>query len=76
MKVKLGETKSATRVLRAGEQLTVITPRGRTSLTLFDPFHFEQEDSAAAGRLTAMMPGRVVKLMAMAPIVGTIQKKV
>ena len=64
LKVKLGETKAATRVLRAGDQLTVITPRGRTSLTLFDPFHFEQEDTGAAGRLTAMMPGRVVKVMA------------
>ena len=64
LKVKLGESKAATRVLRAGDQLTVITPRGRTSLTLFDPFHFEQEDTGAAGRLTAMMPGRVVKVMA------------
>ena len=64
LKVKLGETKSATRVLRAGDQLTVITPRGRTLLMLFDPFHFEQEDTGAAGRLTAMMPGRVVKVMA------------
>ena len=64
LKVKLGESKAATRVLRAGEQLTVITPRGRTSLTLFDPFHFEQEDTGATGRLTAMMPGRVVKVMA------------
>jgi 3-methylcrotonyl-CoA carboxylase alpha subunit len=64
LKVKLGESKAATRVLRAGDQLTVITPRGRTSLTLFDPFHFEQEDTSAAGRLTAMMPGRVVKVMA------------
>ncbi|MEO8103206.1 MAG: acetyl/propionyl/methylcrotonyl-CoA carboxylase subunit alpha [Betaproteobacteria bacterium] len=64
LKVKLGDAKTATRVLRAGNQLTVITPRGRIALTLFDPFHFEQEDSGAAGRLTAMMPGRVVKLMA------------
>ena len=64
LKVKLGETKSATRVLRAGDQLTIITPHGRASLLLFDPFHFEQEDAGAAGRLTAMMPGRVVKVMA------------
>ncbi len=64
LKVKLGESKTATRVLRAGDLITVITPRGRTALTLFDPFHFEQEDTGAAGRLTAMMPGRVVKIMA------------
>ena len=64
LKVRLGETKAATRVLRAGDQLTVITPKGRTSLNVFDPFHFEQEDAGAAGRLTAMMPGRVVKILA------------
>lgn len=64
LKIKLGESKAATRVLRAGDQITVITPRGRTALTLFDPFYFEQEDAGAAGRLTAMMPGRVVKVMA------------
>ena len=66
LKVRLGGAKSATRVLRAGDALTVITPSGRHALTIFDPFHFEQEDSGAAGRLTAMMPGRVVKVMASA----------
>ena len=66
LKVELGATKAATRVLRVGDQLTIITPLGRTSLTLFDPFHFEQEVTGAAGRLTAMMPGRVVKVMAKA----------
>ena len=64
LKVTLDASKTATRVLRAGDQVTVITPQGRTSLTQFDPYHFEQEDSGAAGRLTAMMPGRVVKVMA------------
>ena len=62
--VKLGGMKSATRILRAGDSITVITPKGRHALTLFDPFYFEQEDTGAAGRLTAMMPGRVVKVMA------------
>ena len=64
LKVSLGEMKSATRVLRAGDSITVITPKGRHVLTLFDPYYFEQEDAGAAGRLTAMMPGRVVKVMA------------
>ena len=64
LKVRLGDAKFATRVVRAGDALTVITPTTRASLTLFDPYHFEQEDTGAAGRLTAMMPGRVVKLMA------------
>ncbi|MEP7155241.1 MAG: acetyl/propionyl/methylcrotonyl-CoA carboxylase subunit alpha [Betaproteobacteria bacterium] len=66
LKVTLGNGKTALRVLRAGDQFTVITAQGRTSLTLFDPFYFEQEDTGAAGRLTAMMPGRVVKVMASA----------
>ena len=64
LKIRLGDMKSATRVLRAGDAFTVITPTGRHALTVFDPFHFEQEDTGADGRLTAMMPGRVVKVMA------------
>jgi 3-methylcrotonyl-CoA carboxylase alpha subunit len=66
LKVRLGDEKFATRVLRAGEAITVITAESRARLTLFDPFHFEQEDSGTAGRLTSMMPGRVVKLIAKA----------
>ena len=66
IKIRLDGAKFATRVLRAGDDITVITPAGRHALTLFDPFHFEQEDSGADGRLTAMMPGRVVKVMAKA----------
>ncbi len=64
LKVRLGEAKFAARVVRAGDALTAIDVTTRASLTLFDPYHFEQEDAGAAGRLTAMMPGRVVKLMA------------
>jgi 3-methylcrotonyl-CoA carboxylase alpha subunit len=66
LKIKLGDAKNATHVLRAGDALTVITPAGRHALTLFDPFHFEADDSGADGRLTALMPGRVVKVMAKA----------
>ncbi len=66
IKIRLDGAKFATRVLRAGDDITVITPAGRHALTLFDPFHFEQEDTGADGRLTAMMPGRVVKVMAKA----------
>jgi 3-methylcrotonyl-CoA carboxylase alpha subunit len=42
----------------------VLTDVGRLLLEIFDPFYFAAEDSANEGRLTAMMPGRVVKLMA------------
>jgi 3-methylcrotonyl-CoA carboxylase alpha subunit len=72
LKVRLGDEKSATRVLRAGEAITVITAESRAHFTLFDPFHFEQEDTGATGRLTSMMPGRVVKLIAKA---GDVVKK-
>lgn len=64
LKVKLGDTKTAVRVVRAGDAISVVTATNRVALTLFDPFHFEQADTGADGRLTAMMPGRVVKLMA------------
>lgn len=64
LKIKLGDTKTAVRVVRAGDALSVITATNRVALDLFDPFHFEQADTGADGRLTAMMPGRVVKLMA------------
>jgi 3-methylcrotonyl-CoA carboxylase alpha subunit len=64
LQVTLGGMKSVVRVVRAGDDITVLTEHGRVSLTLFDPFHFESDDSANEGRLTAMMPGRVVKLMA------------
>jgi 3-methylcrotonyl-CoA carboxylase alpha subunit len=64
MNVKLGEAKIVVSVVRAGDALTVITETGRAELRLFDPFHFEGDDSVNEGRLTAMMPGRVVKLLA------------
>ncbi|MBI3715955.1 MAG: acetyl/propionyl/methylcrotonyl-CoA carboxylase subunit alpha [Betaproteobacteria bacterium] len=64
--VTLGEHKLVASVVRADDNLTVITSSGRAELTLFDPYHFEGDDSANEGRLTAMMPGRVVKLMAKA----------
>jgi 3-methylcrotonyl-CoA carboxylase alpha subunit len=64
MQVNLGESKIAVTVVRAGDALTVITATARASLTLFDPFHFDSADAGNEGRLTAMMPGRVVKLMA------------
>lgn len=64
LQVTLGAAKSVVRVVRAGDDVTVLTEHGRVALQLFDPFHFEGDDSANEGRLTAMMPGRVVKLMA------------
>jgi 3-methylcrotonyl-CoA carboxylase alpha subunit len=72
LKVRLGADEFGARVLRAGDAITVLTADSRVALTLFDPYHFEQEDGGGGGRLTSMMPGRVVKLLAKA---GDVVKK-
>ena len=51
------------RVLRLGEHLTAITPQGRYELERVDPFHYEPADTLPDARLTALMPGRVVKVL-------------
>jgi len=58
-----GETYFA-RVARHGNRLSAVTPRGRHALELVDPFHYEPADALPDARLTALMPGRVVKVMA------------
>ncbi|HSN20475.1 MAG TPA: acetyl-CoA carboxylase biotin carboxylase subunit [Usitatibacter sp.] len=60
-----GETYFA-RVVRLGERLSATTPRGRHELELVDPFHYEPADALPDARLTALMPGRVVKVLAAA----------
>jgi len=54
------------RVSRLGDLLSATTPRGRYEMRLVDPFHYEPTDSLPDARLTALMPGRVVKVMAKA----------
>jgi 3-methylcrotonyl-CoA carboxylase alpha subunit len=66
-----GETYVA-RVARLGDRLSVTTPQGRHEVDLVDPFHYEPADALPDARLTALMPGRVVKIMAGA---GTRVKK-
>jgi 3-methylcrotonyl-CoA carboxylase alpha subunit len=51
-------------VARLGSKLSAVVPAGRHELELVDPFHYEPADSLPDARLTALMPGRVVKLMA------------
>jgi 3-methylcrotonyl-CoA carboxylase alpha subunit len=53
-------------VSRLGALLCAVTPKGRYELELVDPFHYEPPDALPDARLTALMPGRVVKLMARA----------
>jgi 3-methylcrotonyl-CoA carboxylase alpha subunit len=50
-------------VVRLRERLSAVTPRGRYDLELVDPFHYEPADALPDARLTALMPGRVVRLM-------------
>jgi 3-methylcrotonyl-CoA carboxylase alpha subunit len=54
------------RVARLGDRLSVTTPQGRFEFTLVDPFHYEPADALPDARLTALMPGRVVKVLAAA----------
>jgi 3-methylcrotonyl-CoA carboxylase alpha subunit len=53
-------------VVRLGALLSAVTPQGRYDLELVDPFHYEPADAMPDARLTALMPGRVVKRMASA----------
>ncbi len=51
-------------VLTHQEKFSVLLASTRHHLRLIDPFHFEASGETNDGRLTAMMPGRVVKVMA------------
>ncbi len=52
------------RVLAHANTLAILFADARHAVRLVDPFHFEGDTDANDGRLTAMMPGRVVKVMA------------
>ena len=60
-----GETCVAS-TARLGNDLSVVTPQGRFELQRIDPFAYEPADSMPDARLTALMPGRVVKVIAAA----------
>ena len=66
LQVSLDDETYFARVVRHGDLLSVSTPAGRHELVLVDPFHYEPADLLPDARLTALMPGRVVKLMASA----------
>ena len=53
-------------VISHDDQFSVLLANTRHQLRLVDPFHFEASGETNDGRLTAMMPGRVVKVMAVA----------
>jgi len=52
------------RVTRLGDRLCATTPQGRYEMERVDPFHYEPADALPDARLTALMPGRVVKVLA------------
>lgn len=49
-------------VYRHGNDLDVFTPQGHSRVQRVDPLH-QSDDSAAGGRLTALMPGKVVAML-------------
>ncbi len=66
MQIALDEETYFARVARWNDLFSVTTPGGRFELTLVDPFHYEPADALPDARLTSLMPGRVVKVMAAA----------
>jgi 3-methylcrotonyl-CoA carboxylase alpha subunit len=66
LQIALDDETYFARVARLGAQLSAVTPQGRYELALVDPFHYEPVDSLPDARLTALMPGRVVKVLAAA----------
>ena len=66
LQIALDDETYFARVCRLGALVSAVTPQGRYDLELVDPFHYEAADAMPDARLTALMPGRVVKLMAKA----------
>jgi 3-methylcrotonyl-CoA carboxylase alpha subunit len=64
LQIALDDETYFAQVVRLGALLSAVTPQGRYDLELVDPFHYEPADALPDARLTALMPGRVVKLMA------------
>ena len=64
LQIALDDETYFAQVVRLGERLSAVTPAGRFEVELVDPFHYEPTDALPDARLTALMPGRVVKLMA------------
>ena len=64
MQIGLDDETYFAEVGRLGDRVSAVVPAGRYELELVDPFHYEPADSLPDARLTALMPGRVVKLMA------------
>jgi 3-methylcrotonyl-CoA carboxylase alpha subunit len=66
LQIALDDETYFAQVSRLGSSLSAVTPQGRYELELVDPFDYEPPDLLPDARLTSLMPGRVVKLMARA----------
>jgi 3-methylcrotonyl-CoA carboxylase alpha subunit len=66
LQISLDDETFFARAVRHGDLISASTPAGRHELRLVDPFHYEPADLLPDARLTALMPGRVVKLLARA----------
>jgi len=64
LQIALDEETYFARVVRLGDRISAATPQGRHDFELVDPFHYEPPDLLPDARLTALMPGRVVKVLA------------
>ncbi len=64
LQVTLDDETYFANVVRLGVRISAATSRGRYELELVDPFHYEPPDLLPDARLTALMPGRVVKVLA------------
>ncbi|HET7730201.1 MAG TPA: biotin carboxylase N-terminal domain-containing protein [Usitatibacter sp.] len=66
LQIALDDETYFAQVVRLGNAISAVTPQGRYDLSLVDPFQYEPVDALPDARLTALMPGRVVKVMARA----------
>jgi 3-methylcrotonyl-CoA carboxylase alpha subunit len=64
LQISLDDETYFARVFRLGAALSVVAPQGRFDVELVDPFHYEPAEVLPDARLTSLMPGRVVKLLA------------
>ncbi len=66
--VTLGHVSETHRASWSGRDLELMTPRGRLKLHWIDPFAAELGESVAADRITAPMPGTVIRIVAEAGV--------
>lgn len=61
--LNLGAQRRTVSVYRDGEQFHVFAPQGQVQARLIDPLAHAGDNHSGSGKLTALMPGRVVALL-------------